>query len=101
MKYGLILLLLALAAVEYFHHRADGHTHGGVVTSDADDQQAKRLEMGQRVPCALHRASDWAHSLFRIYRSQALPQNFIGTADWRSGVLHPRRFIAQRLANQN
>jgi tRNA pseudouridine55 synthase len=66
-----------------------------------DDQQAKRLEMGQRVPCALHRASDWAHSLFRIYRSQALPQNFIGTADWRSGVLHPRRFIAQRLANQN
>ena len=42
MKYGLILLLLALAAVEYFHHRADGHTHGGVVTSDADDQQAKR-----------------------------------------------------------
>ncbi|NDF21297.1 MAG: hypothetical protein EBY19_04755, partial [Burkholderiaceae bacterium] len=39
--------------------------------------------------------------LFRIYRSQALPQNFIGTADWRSGVLHPRRFIAQRLINQN
>jgi tRNA pseudouridine55 synthase len=66
-----------------------------------DDQQAKRLEMGQRVPCALNRASQWANSLFRIYRSQALPQNFIGTADWRSGVLHPRRFIAQRLLNQN
>ena len=66
-----------------------------------DDQQAKRLEMGQRVPCALNRASQWANSLFRIYRSQALPQNFIGTADWRSGVLHPRRFIAKRLLNQN
>ncbi len=66
-----------------------------------DDHQAKRLEMGQRVPCALNIASQWADSLFRIYRSQALPQNFIGTADWRSGVLHPRRFIAQRLINQN
>ena len=66
-----------------------------------DDQQAKRLEMGQRVPCALNRASQWANSLFRIYRSQALPQNFIGTADWRSGVLHPKRFIAQRLIQQN
>jgi len=66
-----------------------------------DDHQAKRLEMGQRVPCTLNIASQWADSLFRIYRSQALPQNFIGTADWRSGVLHPRRFIAQRLMNQN
>ncbi len=66
-----------------------------------DDHQAKRLEMGQRVPCALNIATQWANSLFRIYRSQALPQNFIGTADWRSGVLHPRRFIAQRLINQN
>lgn len=66
-----------------------------------DDHQAKRLEMGQRVPCALNMATQWANSLFRIYRSQALPQNFIGTADWRSGVLHPRRFIAQRLINQN
>ena len=66
-----------------------------------DDHQAKRLEMGQRVPCALNIATQWANSLFRIYRSQALPQNFIGTADWRSGVLHPRRFISQRLINQN
>ena len=66
-----------------------------------DDIQAKRLEMGQRVPCALNIATQWANSLFRIYRSQALPQNFIGTADWRSGVLHPRRFISQRLINQN
>ena len=31
-----------------------------------NDQQAKRLEMGQRVPCALNRASQWANSLFRI-----------------------------------
>jgi tRNA pseudouridine55 synthase len=66
-----------------------------------DDIQAKRLEMGQRVPCAVNIATQWANSLFRIYRSQALPQNFIGTADWRSGVLHPRRFISQRLINQN
>ena len=66
-----------------------------------DDIQAKRLEMGQRVPCAVNIAMQWANSLFRIYRSQALPQNFIGTADWRSGVLHPRRFISQRLINQN
>jgi tRNA pseudouridine55 synthase len=65
-----------------------------------DDIQAKRLEMGQRVPCAVNIATQWANSLFRIYRSQALPQNFIGTADWRSGVLHPRRFISQRLINQ-
>ena len=66
-----------------------------------DDIQAKRLEMGQRVPCAVNITTQWANSLFRIYRSQALPQNFIGTADWRSGVLHPRRFISQRLINQN
>jgi tRNA pseudouridine55 synthase len=66
-----------------------------------DDIQAKRLEMGQRVPCAVNIATQWANSLFRIYRSQALPQNFIGTADWRSGVLHPRRFIYQRVINQN
>jgi len=66
-----------------------------------DDIQAKRLEMGQRVPCAVNIATQWANSLFRIYRSQALPQNFICTADWRSGVLHPRRFISQRLINQN
>ena len=66
-----------------------------------DDIQANRLEMGQRVPCAVNIATQWANSLFRIYRSQALPQNFIGTADWRSGVLHPRRFISQRLINQN
>ena len=94
------LLLVQAATLENLQH-----TSPQVLPVDAllqtlpeltvDDHQAKRLEMGQRVPCALNIATQWANSLFRIYRSQALPQNFIGTADWRSGVLHPRRLINQ------
>jgi tRNA pseudouridine55 synthase len=56
-----------------------------------DEQQAKRLEMGQRVPLNLPSIE----ALVRIYRATAAPHNFIGTADWRSGVLHPRRLISQ------
>lgn len=56
-----------------------------------DEQQAKRLEMGQRVP--LNTPS--IEALVRIYRATAAPHNFIGTADWRSGVLHPKRLISQ------
>ena len=56
-----------------------------------DEHQAKRLEMGQRVP--LNLAS--IEALVRIYRTTAAPHNFIGTADWRSGVLHPKRLISQ------
>lgn len=56
-----------------------------------DDQQAKRLEMGQRVPLDLPSIE----ALVRIYRATAAPHNFIGTADWRSGVLHPKRLISQ------
>ena len=56
-----------------------------------DDQQAKRLEMGQRVPLNLPSIE----ALVRIYRATAAPHNFIGTADWRSGVLHPKRLISQ------
>ena len=56
-----------------------------------DEQQAKRLEMGQRVPLNLPSIE----SLVRIYRATAAPHNFIGTADWRSGVLHPKRLISQ------
>ncbi|QWD86511.1 tRNA pseudouridine(55) synthase TruB [Polynucleobacter paludilacus] len=56
-----------------------------------DEQQAKRLEMGQRVPMSLPSIE----ALVRIYRATAAPHNFIGTADWRSGVLHPKRLISQ------
>ena len=55
-----------------------------------DEQQAKRLEMGQRVPLNLPSIE----ALVRIYRATAAPHNFIGTADWRSGVLHPKRLIS-------
>ncbi len=56
-----------------------------------DEEQAKRLEMGQRVPLNLPPVE----ALVRIYRATAAPHNFIGTADWRSGVLHPKRLISQ------
>ncbi|CAN1535923.1 TruB Pseudouridine synthase [Burkholderiaceae bacterium] len=60
-----------------------------------DELQAKRLGLGQRVPLALSNAFPWADALVRIYRATSAPHNFIGTADWRSGVLHPRRLISQ------
>lgn len=60
-----------------------------------DEQQAKRLEMGQRVPLAASAKFPLAEALVRIYRATAAPHNFIGTADWRSGVLHPKRLISQ------
>ena len=56
-----------------------------------DEHQAKRLEMGQRVPLNLPSIE----ALVRIYRATAAPHNFIGTADWRAGVLHPKRLISQ------
>ena len=56
-----------------------------------DEQQAKRLEMGQRVPLNLPSIE----AMVRIYRATAAPHNFIGTADWRAGVLHPKRLISQ------
>ena len=56
-----------------------------------DEGQAKRLEMGQRVPLNLPPIE----ALVRIYRATAAPHNFIGTGDWRSGVLHPKRLISQ------
>lgn len=60
-----------------------------------DEQQAKRLEMGQRVPLTASPKFPLAEALVRIYRATAAPHNFIGTADWRSGVLHPKRLISQ------
>ena len=56
-----------------------------------DELQAKRLEMGQRVPLNLPSIE----ALVRIYRATAAPHTFSGTADWRSGVLHPKRLISQ------
>ncbi|CAM3819797.1 tRNA pseudouridine(55) synthase TruB [Polynucleobacter antarcticus] len=56
-----------------------------------DEQQAKRLGLGQRVPLGIPSIE----ALVRIYRATAAPHNFIGTADWRSGVLHPKRLISQ------
>jgi len=56
-----------------------------------DEGQAKRLEMGQRVPLNLPHIE----ALVRIYRATAAPHNFMGTGDWRSGVLHPKRLISQ------
>lgn len=56
-----------------------------------DEQQAKRLEMGQRIPLNLPSIE----ALVRIYRATTAPHNFIGTADWRSGVLHPKRLISK------
>jgi len=55
-----------------------------------DEQQARRLEMGQRVPLNIPSIE----ALVRIYRATAASHNFIGTADWRSGVLHPKRLIS-------
>jgi len=55
-----------------------------------DEQQAKRLEMGQRVPLNIPSIE----ALVRIYRATAAPHNFIGTGVWRSGVLHPTRLIS-------
>jgi tRNA pseudouridine55 synthase len=60
-----------------------------------DEQQAKRLEMGQRVPLIGSAKFPLAEALVRIYRATAAPHNFIGTADCRSGVLHPKRLISQ------
>lgn len=60
-----------------------------------DAQQAKRLEMGQRVPLTVNAKFPLAEALVRIYRATAAPHNFIGTADCRSGVLHPKRLISQ------
>jgi tRNA pseudouridine55 synthase len=51
--------------------------------------------MGQRVPLTVNAKFPLAEALVRIYRATAAPHNFIGTADCRSGVLHPKRLISQ------
>jgi tRNA pseudouridine55 synthase len=56
------------------------------------DEEADRLRLGQRVPVS---KSGNEEELMRIYRGSIEPCNFMGTADWRKGVLHPRRLMAQ------
>jgi tRNA pseudouridine55 synthase len=56
------------------------------------DEEANRLRLGQRVPVS---KASGEEELMRIYRGAIESSNFMGTADWRKGVLHPRRLIAQ------
>lgn len=45
MKYLLIVVLLCLAAVEYWHHRMDGHSHGApAATVASPTPEAKKAE---------------------------------------------------------
>ena len=62
------------------------------------DQEADRLSLGQRVPVS---KSGSEEELMRIYRGSIEPCNFMGTADWRKGVLHPRRLMAQAVVVMN
>lgn len=59
---------------------------------ELSDEEANRLRLGQRVPVS--KAGN-EEELMRIYRGSVEPSNFMGTADWRKGVLHPRRLMAQ------
>jgi tRNA pseudouridine55 synthase len=59
---------------------------------ELSDEEANRLRLGQRVPVS--KAGN-EEELMRIYRGSVESSNFMGTADWRKGVLHPRRLMAQ------
>jgi hypothetical protein len=45
MKYLLLLVLLGLAGVEYFHHVADGHGAGTVICADPRTQSQEAREL--------------------------------------------------------
>jgi tRNA pseudouridine55 synthase len=62
------------------------------------NEEADRLRLGQRVPVNKAGSNE---ELMRIYRGTIESCNFMGTADWRKGVLHPRRLIAQAAAVTN
>jgi tRNA pseudouridine55 synthase len=62
------------------------------------NEEADRLRLGQRVPVSKAGSNE---ELMRIYRGTIESCNFMGTADWRKGVLHPRRLIAQAAAVTN
>ncbi len=65
---------------------------------ELSDEEADRLRLGQRVPVKKLGSEE---ELMRIYRGSVESCNFMGTADWRKGVLHPRRLIAQAVAVMN
>jgi tRNA pseudouridine55 synthase len=65
---------------------------------ELSEEEADRLRLGQRVPVRKLGAEE---ELMRIYRGSVESCNFMGTADWRKGVLHPRRLIAQAVVVTN
>lgn len=65
---------------------------------ELSDEEADRLRLGQRVPVKKLSSEE---ELMRIYRGSVESCNFMGTADWRKGVLHPRRLIAQAVVVMN
>jgi len=65
---------------------------------ELSNEEADRLRLGQRVPVSKLGSEE---ELMRIYRGSVESCNFMGTADWRKGVLHPRRLIAQAVAVTN
>jgi tRNA pseudouridine55 synthase len=65
---------------------------------ELSDEEADRLRLGQRVPVKKLGSEE---ELMRIYRGSVESCNFMGTADWRKGVLHPRRLIAQAVVVTN
>ena len=65
---------------------------------ELSDEEADRLRLGQRVPVKKLSSEE---ELMRVYRGSVESCNFMGTADWRKGVLHPRRLIAQAVVVMN
>lgn len=58
-----------------------------------DEVLASRLCLGQRVPVNVQSSE---HSLLRVYRENESSENFLGTAELKEGVLHPRRLVSQQ-----
>ena len=54
---------------------------------------ASRLCLGQRVPVNVEALG---YPILRIYRDNESPENFLGTAELKEGVLHPRRLVSQQ-----
>jgi tRNA pseudouridine55 synthase len=65
---------------------------------ELSNEEADRLRLGQRVPVSKLGSEE---ELMRIYRGSVESCNFMGTADWRKGVLHPRRLISQAVEVTN
>lgn len=65
---------------------------------ELSNEDADRLRLGQRVPVSKLGQEE---ELMRIYRGSIESCNFMGTADWRKGVLHPRRLMAQAVEVTN